>query len=291
MMEKRKAGFVVLHYLAEDVTRQCVSQLLTCFSPEEIVIAVVDNASANGSGRSLQEYYRDEPAVHVLINEKNLGFARGNNVGYTYLRERFALDYMIVLNNDVMIHDEDLLVELEKIHRETDFDVLGPDIYCPYTHTHQNPSRLKELTFAEVQALEKEFERREAHFPFWYGKNKLKRVLRKEPAFENSHQQGIDWQRPYSDPVLHGACYIFAASFLKVREYAFHPGTFLYCEEEILHLECRKAGLRVYYTPEIQVQHLEDVSTDRQFKNDYRKAKMKNSETRKSLGLLKSLYE
>ena len=53
--------FVILHYIAAEETEKCVESLLRLAGDKKIII--VDNASPNGSGKKLQEMYRDEAAV------------------------------------------------------------------------------------------------------------------------------------------------------------------------------------------------------------------------------------
>ncbi|GIW39731.1 MAG: hypothetical protein KatS3mg076_0308 [Candidatus Binatia bacterium] len=68
---------------------------------------VVDNASTDGSVEAIRERF---PAQRVLVMEKNLGFCGGNNRGIEDALRQGA-DYVLLLNNDIEVH-EDLLDEL-----------------------------------------------------------------------------------------------------------------------------------------------------------------------------------
>ena len=83
-----KVAFVILHYNVPETTRQCVASVraLKCRVIKKIVI--VDNGSPDGSGRILAADYAKDPDITVILTEKNLGFAKGNNVGYQYAREQ-----------------------------------------------------------------------------------------------------------------------------------------------------------------------------------------------------------
>ena len=98
-MEK-KIGFVILHYYAYDMTVECVNNLLRLFTDNDIKIVIVDNGSKNDSGQKLFDLYSSENKVKVILNEKNLGFAQGNNIGYSYLLNNYNLDFVIVMNNE-----------------------------------------------------------------------------------------------------------------------------------------------------------------------------------------------
>lgn len=282
---KIKYGFVVLHYMAYEMTVECVANLLQCFKNDNIKIAIVDNASSNGSGRQLADFYKDNNKIDVLLNPKNEGFARGNNFGYRYLKENYSPEYMIVMNNDVLIEQQNFLTKIEQIYRKTKFAVLGPDIYCPAVKKHQNPAHLKGFEKREVQQLYNTISKYCVHPAFYYYKKetfgKLKQKILKRPQNVDT----IDHSKAMENVVLHGACYIFSINFMKQRTDCFCPDTFLYMEEDILHYECMISGLKILYSPEIRVKHLEDVSTNVSVKSGYKKFKMKNREMERSIAI------
>lgn len=270
-------GFVVLHYLADEMTVRCTEALLALPCPVHVVI--VDNASPNGSGQRLQERFAGQEAVTVLLNARNEGFARGNNTGYAYLREHFSCSFITVLNNDVLIRDRDFPAKVEAIYQATPFAVLGPDILNPSTGEHQNPGHLKGFTRKEVQERLSRYEKNLRHFRWNRFKWKFKQAFR--PAPPKAAPAFI--QEPMEGVVLHGACFVFSKDFIDRRERCFHPDTFLYFEEEILHLECLQQGLTLRYDPSIRVEHLEDVATDRAFRTPARKEEMKLRESIRSM--------
>lgn len=285
-MSDYRYGFVILHYMAQSVTEQCIKSLKALDEAEHSIIVIVDNASPNGSGRSLQKKFEDEQNIKVLLNEKNDGFARGNNTGYEYIKNNCDVDYIIIMNNDVIIEQKDFLRQTDIIYQQKGFAVLGPDIFCPYTGVHQNPSHLHALTQQEVLSHKALLEKKDKHFAFHYYKHhlggKIKKMIKK-----NRPVSQMEKKTEYiENPVLHGACYIFSRDFISKREYAFCPETFLYFEEDILHAECTRLGLKMLYSPEITVNHLEDVSTNMRFKSRYKKEKMKNREMLNSINVL-----
>ena len=275
-------GFVVLHYLAYEMTRQCTESLLGLAGEKHIVI--VDNASPNSSGPKLAEHFAEHPEVTVLQSPRNEGFARGNNLGYSYLKEHFSCDFIVILNNDVLIPDPAFMGQVEKIYRETPFAVLGPDILNPKNGLHQNPALPHGRSREEVLALRERYQKDLAHYAW----RKLKWHIKK-PFLHLPVPREKPWQESARNVVLHGACYILSKDFTRVRENAFNPGTFLYFEEDILHYECLRQGLTMLYSPQIQVRHIEDVSTDQAFRRNAIKEKMKLKECIRSMDILLDL--
>jgi len=285
--------FVILHYLAYDMTFECVSTLLHNFGDKDIQIIIVDNASSNGSGAKLKDAFEVQKTVHVILNDENLGFAKGNNIGYEFGRQ-FNPDFIVVMNNDVLIDDVDFLSKIETIYNDDGFAVLGPDIFNPKTGKHQNPLYLKGNSRENVIKMRNNLEKGLNNFSLFYYKTKLltpvKRLIKKILFPQKSRRSNIDWTQSYENPVLQGACYIFSKEFISIRDYAFYPETFLYFEEDILHLQCQQQGLKMLYWPEIRVNHLEDVSTNMILKTDLEKEKMKSQNLIQSMNEFIKLY-
>lgn len=279
-----KYGFVILHYITYEMTEECVALLLKQFGGYNIHIVIVDNASPNGSGEKLVQRFDGDGRVTVLLNEENSGFAKGNNMGYQYLNEHIHPDYIIVMNNDVLIQQVEFLDLVDEIYRRTQYAVLGPDIYNPPTQSHQSPLPLRVHNIEELRKLYSKSLRRHKYVFAYYCGHLMLDVIRWIKASKDDSGKGVsDHALEQEGVVLHGSCYVFSHKFIDVRSVCFFPGTFLYEEEGILHYECCRTGLKMLYSPQLKVQHLEDVSTDAVSKSAYRKYVMKSAEECRSL--------
>lgn len=284
-----ESAFVILHYLAYEMTVECVDNLLSRFRGQGVKVVVVDNGSPNGSGAMLRKRYAQEPDVDVLLLESNMGFARGNNAGYSYAVRTFDPEFVIVMNNDVLIDQDDFLDKVRSSYARNPFAVLGPDIYSPDADIHQSPAALTPMSLQQARALRDKIGKRFRHFCYRYCSWKIKLAL------GLAHEPGpIDrglWKEYHDDAVLHGACYIFSKDFTQRREAAFCPDTFLFHEEDILSYECRKEGLPMRYDPDLQVRHLEDVSTSQMYRGAYARARMKARYELESMDILLRIME
>jgi GT2 family glycosyltransferase len=83
---------------ARELTLACLRSVLASqWPPDRLEVVLVDNASSD----SLVAAVRDElPAVEVIENRQNLGFAAGANLG---LRDRAGIDYLALVNNDATV--------------------------------------------------------------------------------------------------------------------------------------------------------------------------------------------
>ena len=291
-------AFVVLHYLALDVTVQCVEKLLALKRGEHGVhVVIVENGSGNGSGEALRRRFDGERAVTVLESPENLGFARGNNLGYRWAREKLSPDYLVVMNNDVFIEDASFLDHADESARRELCAVLGPDIFCPASGRHQSPSHRLVPDEAGLARMQAYYDAANRHFLRFYLTQKLekahpglkKRLDRRPGRIKLPSVPPPDRTREDRQVVLHGACYIFTREFIDARKEAFCPDTFLYMEEDILAWQCLRAGLRMRYDPSLQVLHMEDAATRLAARGEYRQMRLKFREKGRSIGVLRAL--
>jgi len=86
---------IIVNYNGKHYLKQCLSSLSTQSYPA-IEIIFVDNGSSDGS----VEYVRKEfPSVRIIVSKKNLGFAKGNNIGIKEARG----ELIATLNNDTEV--------------------------------------------------------------------------------------------------------------------------------------------------------------------------------------------
>lgn len=155
----KKMVFVVLHYLTTDDTVECVSSIRRCCADGEYQIIIVDNASPNKSGKQLMEKYEKDKDIDLLILENNLGFARGNNVGIAYARNKYDPKYIVTLNNDIVLLQENTIELIEHEFCESKFAVLGPMVYTADGRCSDNPGTNKPLSLCELEKKIAEYEK------------------------------------------------------------------------------------------------------------------------------------
>ena len=94
-----RVAIVVLNYKGIQDTIECVASLLNQ-TYKSYTIVIVENGSNDGSAEKLKELQKKhKDFIHVLYNEKNLGFDGGVNTGIRWGLEH-AYDYIALFNND-----------------------------------------------------------------------------------------------------------------------------------------------------------------------------------------------
>lgn len=265
--------YIILHYMEAETTIECISSIIENATISDYRIIVVDNASNNGSFEKISAYFREEPRIIWICNEENYGFSKGNNTGYRYAREHFSPQYIVIGNNDLLFVQKEFVKNLKELGEKYPFYVAGPDIITN-AGKHQNPHRT--FLYSAKLIKRKNFNRKivlailkmKKRIPLLKGVDFVEKKYfeHKKESFSEHADEVI-----VQNVVLHGSCVIFSKSYIEKHEDAFPEHTFLYMEEDILALRCKKRGYPVYYFPSLKVIHKEDVSTNSIMKNKLEK--------------------
>jgi len=251
--------------LSYEDTCECIDSILNCKFDTDHEILVIDNGSKNGSGEKIKAKYNYCPNIEVLILNKNLGFAKGNNVGFDYAKNKLNSNFIILLNNDIIIKQKDFIHNLYHKYDEQKFHVLGPNIISLKDGLHQNPQKITPITKKEVQRLIFKYSiyqilnRLNIETPILNLYRSLKYFLSTDDTEKNRKNL---WLTELEDVQLHGSCLIFSPDYISKYK-GIYSKTFLYMEEDILFYIARKENIRMLYTPELEVFHKEDSSTDK----------------------------
>ncbi|MCH7858185.1 MAG: glycosyltransferase [Candidatus Marinimicrobia bacterium] len=120
-LDHHDVSIIMLTYNALTYTKYTVRSLIhhtQC--PYEVIF--VDNGSTDGTKAYLQRLVAEHPNFRLIDNATNLGFSAGNNQGIRAARGQ----YVLLLNNDVLVGDgwlENLVAALE---HDTRIGMVGP---------------------------------------------------------------------------------------------------------------------------------------------------------------------
>lgn len=266
-----KHVFVILHYLAIEDTLECVNSILENIVYKNYNIVIVDNGSENDSLSILNSELGMLDNVFIIESEENLGFAKGNNLGYEFAKNELDAESIIMINNDTVIEQKNFLSKIDEIYVETHYDILGPDIISLKDNQHQNPYKIKTMDFS-LENVAKQLKSRRVsrflnktyiqQFGVKVYKKVLKRYLKKyreKSRMKNRVQ--FNYEERIEGHKLHGSCYIFSPQFVK-KYNGLYSQTFMYMEEDILFYIAKKENMRLLYDPSVTIFHKEDSSTN-----------------------------
>ena len=253
---KDKFVFLILHYLTVEDTKRCVSSIKEkCKEKYNYEILIIDNGSPNASGEIIKKKYRDDENITVILSEKNLGFAKGNNLGFAYAKKNMNPTYIIMINNDIIMLQEDFLDKIVEEYHQSQFAVLGPQIIL----------NGKEFNYPDTLPTLKELKkvRRKAKRLYIFNKIYLRYVIslliRVENVFSRKTKININIRK--ENVLLNGCCLIFSKEYIEKFD-GIDDRTFLYYEEQLLYIRLVKNNLKSVYNPELRILHNEGVATN-----------------------------
>src|SRR5215475_8918812 len=95
-MTQPDLSIIIVNWNSKAFVRKCLVSLYANTQKTKFEIVVVDNASYDGCGEMLRAEF---PKVHFIQNDKNLGFAAANNLGF----ESTAGRNILFLNPDTEV--------------------------------------------------------------------------------------------------------------------------------------------------------------------------------------------
>ncbi|MFH1610428.1 MAG: glycosyltransferase family 2 protein [Patescibacteria group bacterium] len=132
-----KISIIIVNYNGQDFLSDCLESVLKSNYPNFEVI-FVDNNSNDDSINIVNKFSE----VKIIKNNKNLGFARANNIGI----KQASGDAYFLLNNDTIINPELVTVLSKELFSSEQIGIVGPKIY--FLKQNEKPENQKTIWFA-----------------------------------------------------------------------------------------------------------------------------------------------
>lgn len=250
-----KVVFVILHYITIDDTTQCIESILENVEYNNYSIVIVDNGSKNNTGNELKEQYRDNKKVTIIINDENVGFAKGNNIGFRYAKNQLNADFIILLNNDTVITQHEFIINLIESYKKNNFYICGPNIVSRVDKSKQNPIKKEFYSIKDVKKriIKLYLLKILSIFNIDEKGQKLYFKIKKRKVIDKSVDKDKDFK-------LHGCCLVFSKLYINKYE-GLYDETFMYGEEDILKYISERDSLKMIYEKSINIFHKECSST------------------------------
>ena len=126
MTKEPRVSIIILNWNGLDDTIECLESLKKItYNNYEVI--VVDNASSGNDVSVLKKKFGKY--ISVIENDKNYGFAEGNNIAIRRVMKEGKSKYVLLLNNDTVV-DPHFLDELVKTAEcDPKIGIVGPKIY------------------------------------------------------------------------------------------------------------------------------------------------------------------
>ena len=208
---------------------QCLRSLLETKQAIDFEIIVVDNASQDSSLEMLSGY----PQVVVIENDTNVGFAVANNQGMRIARGQ----YFLLLNSDTIVTDHALATMVAFMRSHPEAGALGCKLLNP-DGTLQRSCGMFPTLFTEF------LDQTMLHVIF---------PIYKLGYWDYSDAREVDWAT--------GACMLVRRQAIEEIG-GLDENIYMFYEDIDWCYRLRKAGWKVFYTPEAEVMHLKGQSSE-----------------------------
>ena len=120
-------SIIIVNYRTYELTKQTISSVLGSVHDIDYEILLVDNASCDGSMELLMDDFKNYSFIHFIQNESNAGFAVANNMAFNNAKG----EYTLLLNSDVVVHEDTVNECLKYIKSHENIGILGCKVVLP----------------------------------------------------------------------------------------------------------------------------------------------------------------
>jgi hypothetical protein len=212
---------IIVSYNAGAYLRACLGSLFGNPPHRPWEVIVVDNASTDGSPEIVRQEF---PAVRLIANPANTGFAAASNLG----AESASSEYILFLNPDTLVPPGTLDEAVAFMEAHSEAGIIG----C---RTIGGDGRIQPTAF--------DFPSPFRMFGLFSGLNRYFKITRLKDLSKVREPD-----------------YVQGSFFLTRREVfqgagGFDEGFFMYAEDVDLCLRVRRSGKAVYYVPHMTITH------------------------------------
>ncbi|MDV4341584.1 glycosyltransferase family 2 protein [Methanoculleus sp. YWC-01] len=270
-----RVAIIILNWNGWADTIECIDSIHQ-FSNSDYDIILVDNHSSDGSIENIRRYCEgageigppDNSSIHlfevpedeierhafdhasyerlepccrlILIkNNENYGYARGNNIGIKFALYVLKSEYILILNNDVIITDKEMLGKLtEAVNRNARIGAVSPVL-------RSTTGEIQRTCTGNIPGF--------LDFIFVYtfiGQ----RLFRENRILKRHFNYDYSFEQPKEFGVLGGSCILFRSQTL-TDVGLFDENTFLYWEEYIIGRKLAERGWKLLLNPETGAVH------------------------------------
>ena len=115
-MINRDITAIITSFKSENKIQNCIKSL-----GNEFKIIVIENSNDKNLKYQLEKNFSN---VECILSEKNLGYAKGNNLGLSMVKTKYAL----IINPDAEVHSQTINNFFLAVKLKPDFAIIAPFI-------------------------------------------------------------------------------------------------------------------------------------------------------------------
>ncbi len=240
-------GVVILNWNTRDLLRRCLQTVNESQGKFSRRVIVVDNASTDGSAEMTRSEF---PEIELIVNENNIGYPAGNNVGLRALGYEGkgkvlenAPRYALLLNPDTEVPPNAFDDMIANMDAHPTIGIAGPKIVLPDGSLDKACKRGFPTPMVSLY-----------HF---LGLSKL---------FPNNPKFGR-YNMTFIDPDQEAEVDSVVGAFMQIRREAIadtgllDEAFFMYAEDIDWAYRIKSAGWKVVYHPQVQIIHVKRAAS------------------------------
>jgi hypothetical protein len=218
-------SIIIVSWNTKKLLEECLVSVCAQTKNLTFEIFVVDNASEDGTPQMVKEKF---PAVRLIENKTNLGFAAANNLAL----QKAIGKYLLILNPDTIVLDSALEKAVQLLQSKSDVGILGVKTLNKDGSIQHTIRRDPTLSAAVLILI------------------KLQHIF---PP-RDYYQTDFDYSRETSVEQIQGSFMLIRREVADKIGY-FDEKFFIWFEEVDLCLRARGAGWKISYSPAASIIH------------------------------------
>ena len=233
IMQKPQVSIIILNYDTFDFTCACIQSIREKTKEVSYEIIVVDNNSRKDDPQKIKELF---PEIKLIISEKNLGFAKGNNLGITHAKA----DVILLQNSDTILKNDAVSICYSFLQSKSKAAVVSARLEYPDGEIQPCAMQLPEIKYSLIELF------------------RLQKLMSNETRqrtllggfFNHNFNTKAGW--------VWGTFFMFKRELLQKFEANKLPDDFfMYNEDMQWGVETKRAGYETWFCADAQVIHYE----------------------------------
>lgn len=129
-MKSPKLSIVILAWNNQKDLQNCIESIIETYQDYHQLI-IVDNASIDSTTEYLvkleKNWNRKNSKLNIITNNKNLGYAEGNNVAL----ECIEGEYTLWLNQDIVVQEQSIQNLVQYLDNNSEYAMIAPQLQYP----------------------------------------------------------------------------------------------------------------------------------------------------------------
>ena len=234
-----QVSVIIINYNTFRLTSDCIRSVITHTRGVSYEIILVDNASSE-SDPSL--FLNEFPAIKLIRNPTNSGFAGGNNLGIKEAEGKFIL----LLNSDTLFTEDSISSCVAKLEEAPQIGVLGCRMIFPDGRVQYTARKFRSIQWELLDLFR--------FIPFLMNYRTRSRIMLGK-YFRHDEDVFCDW--------VNGAFFFFRREIVgKLPGGKLDDRFFMYGEDHLWCWQLKSLGYKVYFFAGTTIIHINSGSTD-----------------------------